>query len=153
MLNNPEATEPADENTTWPNYLVIDYTREEFAGNGKSYDLILDTVGKASFSRCRTSLKTTGIFLAVSMGLSELIHTGRSSMGSGPKVKGGAAPERVEDLEFFKELFKAGRLNPVIDRCYPLERTAEAFGYVEQGHKKGNVVITMGHPARGAELI
>ena len=124
---------------------VIDYTQEDFTESGESYDLILDTVGKISFSRCRKSLKQKGVFLPVVMGLAELIQIAWTSMSGGRKVKGGVAGENVEDLDFFKELFEAGKLKPVIDRCYPLARTAEAFQYVEKGHKKGNVVITVEH--------
>ena len=113
--------------------------------SGDSYDLILDTVGKTSFSHGKRALKKNGIFLPVVMNLTDLVQIVWTSMPGGKKVKGGVAGERVEDLEFFKELFEKGELKPVIDRCYPLDQTAEAFRYVENGHKKGNVVITVEH--------
>ena len=124
---------------------VIDYTQEDYSESGETYDLILDTVGKTSFSRCKKSLKQKGIFLPVVMDLTELVQIIWTSMTGGKKVKGGVADASVEDLDFFKELFEAGKLKPVIDRSYPLEKTAEAFRYVEKGHKKGNVVITVAH--------
>jgi NADPH:quinone reductase-like Zn-dependent oxidoreductase len=124
---------------------VIDYTKEDYAKSGETYDLILDTVGKTSFSHCKSSLKQEGVFLPVSMGLTELVQRLWTSMTGSRRVKGGVAVERVEDLIFFKELLETGKLKPVIDRCYPLEQTAEAFKYVEKGHKKGNVVITVIH--------
>ena len=122
---------------------VIDYTQEDYTRSGETYDLILDTVGKTSFSRCRKSLKQKGVFLPVVMDLTELVQILWTSMTDGKKVKGGVAGESVEDLNFFKELIEAEKLKPVIDRYYPLEKTAEAFRYVEKGHKKGNVVITV----------
>jgi NADPH:quinone reductase-like Zn-dependent oxidoreductase len=124
---------------------VIDYTKEDYTKSGETYDLILDTVGKTSFSRGKKALRQKGIFLPVVMDLTELVQILWTSMANGKKVKGGVAGESVEDLIFFKELFEAGKLQPVIDRCYPLEQTAEAFRYVEKGHKKGNVVITLEH--------
>lgn len=122
---------------------VIDYTREDYTKSAEAYDLILDTVGKTSFAHCRKSLKQQGVFLPVVMGLTELLQIIITSLTGGKKVRGGVAGERLEDLHFFTELFEAGKLKPIIDRCYPLEQTAEAFRYVEKGHKKGNVVITL----------
>ena len=127
---------------------VIDYTKEDFTGSGETYDIIFDAGGKTSFSRCKGSLKQQGVFLPVSMGLPELVQIIWTSMIGSKKVKGGVAVERVEDLIFFKELIEAGKLRSVIDRRYPLEQTAEAFRYVEKGHKKGNVVITLEHNSR-----
>ena len=126
---------------------VIDYTQEDYTENIETYDLIFDAVGKTSFSRCKKSLKQKGIFLPVSMGLTELVQIIWTSLTGGKKVKGGVAGESVKDLDFFKELIEAGKLKPIIDRCYPLEQVAEAFRYVEKGHKKGNVVITLEHNA------
>lgn len=124
---------------------VIDYTVEDFTKNGETYDLIFDAVGKTSYARCKRSLKPKGVFLPVLIDLREIVQTIWTSIMGNKKVKGGVAVERIEDLIFFKELIEAEKLKPVIDRCYPLEQTAEAFKYVEKGHKKGNVVVTIGH--------
>jgi NADPH:quinone reductase-like Zn-dependent oxidoreductase len=123
---------------------VIDYTQADFTQNGETYDIILDTVvGKTSFSRCQGSLTPTGLYLAVAGGLHEAVQMLWTSMTGGKKVVFGSASERKEDLMFLKELIEAGKITAVIDRRYPLEQTAEAHRYVETGHKKGNVVITV----------
>jgi NADPH:quinone reductase-like Zn-dependent oxidoreductase len=125
---------------------VIDYTQEDFTKSGKTYDIIFDTTGKSSFSGCLRSLKPNGIYLrAVHINLSPVLRGLWTSMTSSKKVIGGVAIERKEDLIFLKELIEAGKMKSVIDRSYPLEETAEAHRYVEQGHKKGNVVITVEH--------
>ena len=102
---------------------VIDYTKEEFAGRGERYDLILDAVDKASKSQCRKALGPHGTYLNVGMKRRDV----------------------AEDLAFLGERVEAGEPRPVIDRCYPLAQVAEAHRYVERGHKKGNVVITVAH--------
>ncbi len=122
---------------------IIDYTQEDFTKGDETYDLIFDTVGKTSFSGCKNSLQPTGRYLAGAGGLPELGQMVWTSLVGGRKVFMGPSSERQEDLVFLKELAEAGKLKPVIDRCYPLEQTAEAHRYVDQGHKKGNVVITV----------
>lgn len=121
---------------------VIDYTKEDFTKNGVIYDIIFDAVSKTSLSRCKKSLRKKGYYLdavlpfAGLVGLWYLITTGR-------RVIGGSGGEKAEDLIFLRELVEAGKLKPVIDRSYPLEQIVEAHSYVEKGHKKGNVVITL----------
>ena len=122
---------------------VIDYTQEDFTKNGETYDVIFDVVGKGSFSRSIRSLKHNGCYLLANAGLSQMIRGGWTSMVSSKKVIVGAASEKTEDLLILKELIEAGKIKPVIDRRYPLEQIAEAHRYVETGHKKGNVVITV----------
>ena len=124
---------------------VIDYTREDFTKNGQTYDVIFDAVNKSSFLRCKSSLKEKGIYLVTMPSLAFLLQTLWASMVGDKKVINGSRLATVEDLLFLNELFDAGKLKPVIDRRYPLEQTAEAFRYVEKGHKKGNVVITVEH--------
>jgi NADPH:quinone reductase-like Zn-dependent oxidoreductase len=127
---------------------VIDYTREDFTQNGETYDLILDVLGKTSLSRCGDSLSDDGCLLLVSFKLKHLLEMLRTSMGSGRKVICGLASDTQEHLVAIKELVEAGAIKTVIDRCYPLEEAAEAHRYVEEGHKKGNVVITIRHGDR-----
>ena len=124
---------------------VIDYTKENFTKNGKTYDLILDIVGATTFDRCKKSLKPRGVFLQNIMGLADLVRVLWTSITGRKKIKGGVAMENLERMNFTVELATAGKLKAVIDRSYPLERIAEAFKYVEQGHKKGNVVIAVEH--------
>jgi NADPH:quinone reductase-like Zn-dependent oxidoreductase len=102
---------------------VIDYTREDFTQSSETYDVVFDAVGKLSPAKGKKALKPGGIYLNVH------IHS-----------DGG---DKLENLLLLKELVEAGKLKPVIDRVYPLEQIIEAHRYVEQGHKKGNVVITV----------
>jgi NADPH:quinone reductase-like Zn-dependent oxidoreductase len=124
---------------------VVDYTREDFTKNGNTYDLIFDVVGGTTFDRCQNSLKPNGVFLQNIMELTDIVRVLWTSIASRKKIKGGVAINNVERMSFIGELVSAGKLKPVIDRSYPLEQISEAFKYVEQGHKKGNVVITVEH--------
>ena len=125
---------------------VIDYTREDFTKSGNTYDLIFDVVGATMFDRCQSSLKPNGVFLQNIMELSDIVRVLWTSIIGGKKIKGGVAIGNMANMGLITALAEAGTLKPVIDRSYPLERIAEAFKYVEQGHKKGNVVITVTHP-------
>jgi NADPH:quinone reductase-like Zn-dependent oxidoreductase len=122
---------------------VIDYTQEDFTKNGETYDIIFDTVGKSSVSRSKKSLKKKGSYLFTTFGLPKLVQVLWLSMTSSKKLFFGTLKEKTEDLVFLKKLFEAGKIKPVIDRLYPFEKIAEAHAYVEAGHKKGNVVITV----------
>lgn len=123
---------------------VIDYTKEDFTKIGQTYDIIFDTTGKSPFSGCVKSLKQKGIYLrAVHMSLSSIVRGLWTSMTSSKKVIGGVASELKENLVFLKELIDMGKLKPVIDRCYPFEQIVEAHRYVDKGHKRGNVAITV----------
>lgn len=124
---------------------VIDYTREDFTKNGKTYDVILDTIGKSPFSGSLRSLKENGTYLNANPGLFGGIRMRWASKGSSKKVIPWTAGYTTSNLLALKELIEAGKIKPVIDRRYPLEQTAEAHRYVDEGHKKGNVVITVEH--------
>jgi NADPH:quinone reductase-like Zn-dependent oxidoreductase len=101
---------------------VIDYTQEDFTQRGERYDIILDAVGLAPVSTTKKLLKDSGAYLSV------------KTFSDRPKT---------ETLVALKEIIEAGHLNVVIDRRYPLEQIVEAHRYVDQGHKKGNVVIVV----------
>lgn len=126
---------------------VIDYTKEDFTKNGHTYDIIFDTVGKSSFDHSKDALTEEGIYLNPVMGLRILLQTALTSqIGSKKAVIGFAGLNQTqEDLIILQELAEAGKLRSVVDRRYPLEQTAEAHRYVDKGHKKGSVVLTLNH--------
>ncbi|MBI5020057.1 MAG: NAD(P)-dependent alcohol dehydrogenase [Ignavibacteriales bacterium] len=105
---------------------VIDYTKEDFTQRSETYDVIFDAVGKIKSSKRKKSLTKSGVYL------SALALSGNIIL-------------KVEDLIFLKELCEAGKLKTVIDKRYPFEQIVEAHRYVDKGHKKGNVVITLEH--------
>lgn len=102
---------------------VLDYTREDFTRSGETYDVVFDAVGKTSAAQGKQALKPGGIYLNV-----------HKDSGNG---------ERQKELLAIKDLIEAGKFKPVIDRRYPFAQIVEAHRYVEQGHKRGNVVITL----------
>ncbi len=101
---------------------MIDYTKEDFRESNEQYDIIFDAAGKISFSACRKTLAPKGKYVSVNRGF---------------------AKDRADTLVFLKKLAEEGKIKPVIDRIYPLEEMVAAHRYVEAGHKKGNVVITV----------
>lgn len=103
---------------------VIDYTQEDFTHRSDIYDVIFDAVGKIASSKRKKSLKKSGIYVSA------------FDLSGNIKLK-------VKDLIYLKELCEAGKLRTVIDKCYPMEQIVEAHRYVDKGHKKGNVVITI----------
>jgi NADPH:quinone reductase-like Zn-dependent oxidoreductase len=120
---------------------VIDYTRVDFSEHGRRFDVVFDTVGKADFSRCLSALQPRGTYLC---SFHTAIFRGLwASATSAKKVIGKTVGEDAEQLSWVKTLIEAGKLRSVIDRRYPFEQLPEAHRYVEQGHKRGNVVITM----------
>jgi len=104
---------------------VIDYTKEDFTKGNELFDIIFDAVGKISYSQSKKVFKPKGKYVSV--------------------VASGHAKMTTEDLIFLTKLIEAGQIKPVIDRKYPLEQIVEAHRYVDKGHKKGNVVITVEH--------
>ena len=122
---------------------VIDYAQKDFTQNGETYDVVIDVVGKKSVSRRLKSLKQNGHYFLANAGLSHIVLGLWSSMTSGKKVVIGSASQTKEDLLSLKEFIEAGKIKSVIDRRYSLEQIPEAHKYVETGHKKGNVVISV----------
>jgi NADPH:quinone reductase-like Zn-dependent oxidoreductase len=127
---------------------VIDYNREDFARNGERYDIIFDTIGKRSFAGCKGALTDTGVFLATVPTPATMLQALLTARSGGKKARfaaTGLRPNQAKatDLVFLTELIEAGKFKPVIDRSYTLEEIADAHRYVQKGHKKGNVVITV----------
>ncbi|MGB1252574.1 MAG: NAD(P)-dependent alcohol dehydrogenase [Candidatus Promineifilaceae bacterium] len=128
---------------------VIDYRQEDFTENGIAYDIIFDTVGKLSFSRCKTSLTSAGIYLDAG-GIGTIfpmmwtsLFGGRRAMLATTYTR--SAEANLADLETLKTLFEHGKFRAVIDKWYPLDDLASAYKYIDTGRKKGNLVVKISH--------
>lgn len=123
---------------------VIDYANEDFTKSGKTYDVILDTVGNCSFESCQAALAPGGRLALVVAGLGQNLSALIRPSRAGRKILTGVAPERAEDLRFFAELAKAGTFKAAIDRTYDFNDIVQAHAHVESHRKKGNVVVRLG---------
>lgn len=122
---------------------IIDYQKEDFTKNGQTYDVILDILGKNSFSGVKNSLKPNGIFLLASFKMGHLLDMLWTSKFGSKKVICALSTEDPAHLAFIRDLIEAGKVKTAIDRCFPLEQTADAHRYVEKGHRQAPVVITV----------
>lgn len=124
---------------------IINYTKNDFTKSGEIYDVIFEVAGKTPFSDCKKSLTKTGTLLHAVAVPAVTIQMKWESITTGRKMVGGGPDNNSKDLIFLRELVESGKLKPIIDRIYPMEQIVEAHKYVESGHKKGNVVITIEH--------
>jgi NADPH:quinone reductase-like Zn-dependent oxidoreductase len=122
---------------------VIDYTQKDYSKQLEQYDMIFLAVDKCPFSVCNQCLKEEGVYINITAPVKSLSMLWTSMTSKKKIITGENSPESDQDLLFLKELVEAGKLKPVIDRSYPFDQMVEAHRYVDQGHKKGNVVITV----------
>ena len=129
---------------------VIDYTRDDFTINGKTYDIIFDTPANSSLSQCKESLTKNGRYLTtipwpkiIIQMIWTLIASRKKAIFAPMGLR--SARKKIKDLVFLNKLFEAGEIKPVIDKVFPLGQIVEAHRYVDTGYKKGNVVITIAH--------
>ena len=121
---------------------VIDYTQEDFTQNGETYDVIYDILGRSTFSHCKNSLSRNGRYLLASFKMVKILQMIETSIIGKKKVICAIGSEKQKDMTLLKELVESGKIKTIIDRTFPLEQAAEAHKYVEQGLKKGHIVIT-----------
>jgi len=127
---------------------VINYNREDFTTSGKTYDVIYDTVGKSSFTKSKSALKENGIYISPVLKFSLLLQMMKTSLFGKKKAKFAASGLKSDGelrslLQELVDIFRTGKLKTIIDRQFPLEKAAQAHRYIANGHKKGNVVLTV----------
>lgn len=124
---------------------VIDYTQQDYLQSQTKYDMVFDTVGKTTFSKCKRILNPNGRYLQTVFAIRHLLLMLCVNLTSSRKIICSISPDNADDLLYVKKLVEDGQYNPVIDRTYPLEQTAQAHRYVDEGHKTGSVVLTVDH--------
>ena len=131
---------------------AIDYAEEDFTGNGETYDVVFDILGRLPFARCRRSLAPGGVLLCASFKTRHLLTMIRTSLAGGRRVVCAIAPGSLKDLLEVKALVEAGKIKAIVDRRFPMELAAEAHRYVETGRRKGSVVIAENMSPTATEL-
>ncbi|CAM2069161.1 NAD(P)-dependent alcohol dehydrogenase [Sulfidibacter corallicola] len=122
---------------------VIDYTQEDFTRNGKRYDIIFDMADLTPFAKFKDSLTPSGIHILAMFGLRHLWQMYRTSGSGGKRVICGLGSESPEVLDSIRDLMAGGALVPIIDKIFPLERTAEASRYIDNGEHRGSVLVSI----------
>jgi NADPH:quinone reductase-like Zn-dependent oxidoreductase len=122
---------------------VIDYSAEDFTQSGNTYDLIIDILGKSSFSRCKKVLAPKGVYLLASFKMNPVLQMIWTSLFGSQKVICAFSSESADDLNFVKALAETGKYKSNVDKVFAMEEAAEAHRYAESGLKKGNVIISM----------
>lgn len=122
---------------------AVDYTREDFTQGDETYDLILDVLGRLSFSRCKRVLSPNGRLQYVSFKMKQLLQMLMTSVAGKKKVACTLAPGSVEELKAVRELIEAGEIKAIVDKSFPMEQAAAAHRYAEVGGSKGPVVIQL----------
>jgi NADPH2:quinone reductase len=122
---------------------VVDYTREDFVERGKTYDVIIDILGKSQFARAKRALAPSGRLVYVSFKEKQLLQMLATALGSGPRVLCMLLTERRENLELARTMIEAGHIEALVDRVYPLAEAAEAHRYAEAGARRGPVVLSV----------
>jgi NADPH:quinone reductase-like Zn-dependent oxidoreductase len=122
---------------------VVDYTRDDFTRGETRYDLMLDTIGDRSLRACRRVLAQKAVYVFIGGRMSHLASTMLARPFVSQDVKAVVAKRSSADLEFLAGLIEAGKVAPVIDRTYPLSEVPAAIRYLEGGHARGKIVITV----------
>jgi len=132
---------------------VIDYTRSDFSQNGQRYDLILAANGNRSLADYKRALAPQGIYVMVGGSMSQMISAlllgPLYSRNGGQKFTALSAKSSAKDLAFLKELLEAGKIKPVLDKRFPLSQAQEAFHYLEEGHAKGKIIVSLQENEQG----
>ena len=122
---------------------IIDYTRQKLSDTHQHFDVVFDTIGKSPYAESLSVLKPGGIYLLANPTLRQQLRSYWTQLTSGKRTTCRLAQNSAEDLNYLKQLIEQDKLKVVVDRCYPMEKIVEAHRYVEQGHKNGNVVVTI----------
>lgn len=122
---------------------IVDYTKEDFKKTDETYDIIFDTISKSSFAHCKKVLKSNGKYVVTVMTLKNVLLSFITKFWNKKKVIFAMSLNKTEELNFIRTIIEEGKLKTIIDKQFPLEKIQEAHAYVNTGHKKGNVVITV----------